>query len=326
MLPAEDDPNNLTADDKKLVFTYDYLNRRVRKLVYAWDPEEGEGGDWSSTAELDLRFIYHERLLLLELDGLDSNAKVRKHVWGPGTDGRLGGLNSLLGTRDIHSTTNYVCFNNGTGSVAQLLDRSDGSVDAKYVYDTRGDTVRNTGTYAADNALRYHAMYFDAEFDYAGTTCDGLYCSAHGNYYSPRLARSLTPVLNQPVRVAHGWAASLRDIDDGSGMGPAVSFGTSGSVSFPPGDVPGFPADDVVPPPPPHPTAMVAPPTPKCDRNDVESVESLQGPCREEVSLVQCTEMEDALAQSAQRQAGGAGTSRISGASSSAIRLGSGVA
>ncbi len=51
VLPAEDDPNNLTADDKKLVFTYDYLNRRVRKLVYAWDPEEGESGDWSATAE-----------------------------------------------------------------------------------------------------------------------------------------------------------------------------------------------------------------------------------------------------------------------------------
>ena len=66
VLLAEDDPNNLTldiavaaerqepsgdpatplppqcqgltADDKKLLFTYDYLNRRVRKLVYAWTP------------------------------------------------------------------------------------------------------------------------------------------------------------------------------------------------------------------------------------------------------------------------------------------------
>ena len=191
VLPAEDDPNNLTADYKKLVFTYDYLNRRVRKVVYAWDPEEGESGDWSSTAELDLRFIYHERLLLLELDGLDGNAKVRKHVWGPGSDGRLAGLNSLLGVRDMDSTTNYVCFNNGTGSVAQLLDRSDGSVDAKYVYDTRGDTVRNTGTYAADNPLRYQVMYFDAEFDYAGTSCDGLYCAADGDYYLPRLGRRM---------------------------------------------------------------------------------------------------------------------------------------
>ena len=198
VVPAEDDPNNLTADDKKLVFTYDYLNRRVRKVVYAWDPNEGESGDWSATAELDLRFIYHERLLLLELDGLDSNAKVRKHVWGPGSDGRLGGLNSLLAIRDVDSSTNYVCFNNGTGSVAQLLDRSDGSVDAKYVYDTRADTVRNTGTYAADNPLRFRAMYFDSEFDYADTTCDGLYCAVPGGFYSPRLHRRIVKNATAP--------------------------------------------------------------------------------------------------------------------------------
>jgi len=73
-----------------LAFTYNRLNRRVRKLVYAWAPNEGETANWSATAELDLPFIYHERLLLLELDALDSNAKVRKHVWGPGTDTPLG--------------------------------------------------------------------------------------------------------------------------------------------------------------------------------------------------------------------------------------------
>ena len=35
VVPAEDDPNNLTAHAMKLVFTYDYLNRRVRMVVYA---------------------------------------------------------------------------------------------------------------------------------------------------------------------------------------------------------------------------------------------------------------------------------------------------
>ena len=41
----------------------------------------------------------HAHPLLLELDGLDSNAEVRKHVWGPGSDGWLGGLNLLLAIR-----------------------------------------------------------------------------------------------------------------------------------------------------------------------------------------------------------------------------------
>ncbi len=244
--------------------------------MYAWDPEERESGDWSATAELDLRFIYHERLLLLELDGLDSNAKVRKYVWGPGSDGRLGGLNSLLGVRDIASTTNYVCFNNGSGSVAQLLDRSDGSVDAKYVYDTRGDTVRNTGTYAADNPLRYRAMYFDDEFDYADTSCDGLYCAADGTYYSPRLGREVAPAFDS-VRSA-----------------PLQIAGS-----------PGLPADDMAPPPPPQPAAMVIPPKPNCDSNDVDSVETLQGPCVE-TTLDRCDEVAADMANNMAKQAGGA--------------------
>ena len=188
VVPAEDDPNNLTAADKKLVFKYDYLNRRVEKLVYAWDPNQGDNGDWATTASLDRRFMYHDRLLLLELDGLDSNARVRKYAWGAGTDGQLGGENSLLAIRDVDADTNYICFNNGSGSVAQLLDRSDGSLDAAYVYDTRGDTVRESGSYAADNPLRYNSWYFDGELDYAGTSCDGLYFVPHLDYYIPCFA------------------------------------------------------------------------------------------------------------------------------------------
>ncbi|MFQ5806617.1 MAG: hypothetical protein ACE5I3_09220 [Phycisphaerae bacterium] len=70
----------MTSDVKKIEYGYDYLSRRVRKAVYAWDPN---AADWSLTAKLDLRFMHHERNLLLELDGLDSLAKARKYVWGP---------------------------------------------------------------------------------------------------------------------------------------------------------------------------------------------------------------------------------------------------
>ena len=176
------------SGDKKLVFKYDYLNRRVEKLVYAWDPNQGDNGDWATTASLDRRFMYHDRLLLLELDGLDSNARVRKYAWGAGTDGKLGGENSLLAIRDVDADTNYICFNNGSGSVAQLLDRSDGSLDAAYVYDTRGDTVRESGSYAADNPLRYKTWHCDDEFNYSGTDCDCIYSAFNQAYYSPRFA------------------------------------------------------------------------------------------------------------------------------------------
>jgi hypothetical protein len=175
--------SRVTADDKKYVHAYDYMGRRVRKAVYAWDPN---AADWSATAELDLRFMHHERKLLLELDGLDSLAKLRKYVWGPDPgsgrapyrpNGRDASLDRLLAVGDVSGSTDYVCFTNAGGSVVQLLDRSDGSIDAKYVY---------------DDPLRYHALYFDKELDYADTACDGLYCTPIGNYYSPRLGRAVT--------------------------------------------------------------------------------------------------------------------------------------
>jgi hypothetical protein len=99
-----------------------------------------------------------------------------------------------------------VCFTNAGGSVVQLLDRSDGSIDATYVYDVNGDTVSKSGTYADDNPLRYYAMYFDKELDYADTACDGLYCTPTGNYYSPRLGRAVT---RGGGRVPAGFAGNV---------------------------------------------------------------------------------------------------------------------
>ena len=126
------DPNELTDEDKKYVYTYDYLGRLVRTRVYAWDPNEAE---WPSTPEEDRRYIYHGRLRLLELD--DEKARVHKYIWGPGLGGGLGGPGSLLGIRDVETQTNYICFHDGGGSLCQLVDRSNGNVDAMYDYNGR---------------------------------------------------------------------------------------------------------------------------------------------------------------------------------------------
>jgi len=79
--------------------------------------------------------IYHEHLSLVELDGNDDNAVLVKYVWGPGTDGQLGGPGSLIALRDAGVPGNYVCFGDGGGNVEQVLDRSDGSIYANYGYD-----------------------------------------------------------------------------------------------------------------------------------------------------------------------------------------------
>ena len=72
--------------DKKLEFTYDCMGRRVRKKVYTYD-----GSEWDLTA--DLRFVYHNWLLLVEYEGAQ-NTKVRKYVWGLDLSSQRGGQTS----------------------------------------------------------------------------------------------------------------------------------------------------------------------------------------------------------------------------------------
>ncbi len=63
LTPQVDDPGN----DKKVRFEYDYMNRRVRKLVYTWD-----GSSWNdATPTEDWRFVYDGYNVVLVLDGRD---------------------------------------------------------------------------------------------------------------------------------------------------------------------------------------------------------------------------------------------------------------
>ncbi|NLX23500.1 MAG: RHS repeat protein, partial [Phycisphaerae bacterium] len=47
------------AGDKKVVFTYDYMSRRVQKRVFAWNATlNGGAGDWEANPEVYQRFVY----------------------------------------------------------------------------------------------------------------------------------------------------------------------------------------------------------------------------------------------------------------------------
>jgi hypothetical protein len=77
-------PGQDEEGDHRVDFVYDYMGRRVRKVV-----EEHNGSAW--VKELDRRFVYYNWLLLLELDGLNGNAIVRKYAWGLDLAGQSGG-------------------------------------------------------------------------------------------------------------------------------------------------------------------------------------------------------------------------------------------
>lgn len=142
----------------------------------------------------------------MELDGLNSNAVLRKYTWGLDLSGTLqgaGGVGGLLAVYDTAGTTStsddasYGYLYDTNGNVGQLVDFADGSLAAKYEYDPYGGPLLDaanasvSGPYAATNPFRFSTKYFDDEVDYADTANDGLYYYGY-RYYSARLGRWLS--------------------------------------------------------------------------------------------------------------------------------------
>ncbi|TWT45272.1 tRNA3(Ser)-specific nuclease WapA precursor [Phycisphaerae bacterium RAS1] len=204
--PAVED-EDLPDEALRSEYAYDYLNRRVMKRVYEWDEGEEE---WMLV--LDRRYVYDGWRVLLELDGLNSNAIIRKYTWGldlaglngsvgpvsnrSADDGRssAGGIGGLLAVYDTNGTTTgetpeaddlkYVYTYDANGNVGQLIDVAAGSaassIKAHYEYDPYGNVVASSGTYAETNTYRFSTKPWDDE--------TGLGYWGY-RYYDPRLGR-----------------------------------------------------------------------------------------------------------------------------------------
>jgi hypothetical protein len=157
--------------------TYDYQNRRVRKIVETYD-----GSSWSET--LDRKFVWYNWLLLVELDGEDDSV-VKKYTWGADLSGQngnvaasprggrlegAGGIGGLLATRDEAASVSYVHFYDGNGNVTQMIDRSDDSTAAHYEYDAYGNVTYSDGAYKDTNRFQFSTKWWDDEtgFGYWG--------------------------------------------------------------------------------------------------------------------------------------------------------------
>ncbi len=124
-------PSFPQAGDQKVEFSYDYRNRRIAKLVYDWDTQTS---DWSATATLHTKYVYDGRRLLLELDGLNSDAIVRQYTWDldlSGSRGSAGGIGGLLAVHQEEigggagagglDAGDYVYTHDANGNVAQAI-------------------------------------------------------------------------------------------------------------------------------------------------------------------------------------------------------------
>lgn len=142
---------------EKLLFGYDYQGRRISKVVSNYS-----GSAW--TAVSNLKFVYDGWNLIAESNS--TNGLVRSYTWGldlSGSEQGAGGIGGLLLVSNQGSTaTNSFVSYDGNGNVTALVDANSGRVSAQYEYGPFGETLRATGT-AAANLFQSSTKYTDPE-------------------------------------------------------------------------------------------------------------------------------------------------------------------
>ena len=149
----------LAGSSKRAEYVYDYLSRRVERKVYTWmvmPPQwvlsEHRRFVWGGTGGSSASGW----LLLMELNGLQSNGVVRQYTWGLDLAGQngstgvspaalegAGDIGGLLAVHTVSGSTNYVYFYDANGNVGQVIDPGAGiasaSIKVKYEYDPYGN-------------------------------------------------------------------------------------------------------------------------------------------------------------------------------------------
>jgi RHS repeat-associated protein len=176
------DTDSPSGAREKLVFTYDWMGRRIRKQFYTYS------SGW--VLQSDTIFLYDQWNLICEFDASSSQpgTLVRSYIWGTDLSGSmqsLGGVGGLLKVTDapLGSTThNFVAYD-GNGNVAALIDGGTGAMNARYEYGPFAEPLRTVGTMAKKTPLRFSTKYTDNE--------SGLVYYGY-RYYNPSTGRWLS--------------------------------------------------------------------------------------------------------------------------------------
>jgi len=144
---------------QRLEFAYDYMGRRIQKVVKAWNTT-------TSTYQVssDTRFLYDGWNLIAEFNGLASNAVVRTYVWGTDLSGSLqgaGGVGGLLAVNTASAT--YFPTFDGNGNVTGLVNAADGSLAAEFEFDPFGNVIKAVGAAANAQPFGFSTKYTDTE-------------------------------------------------------------------------------------------------------------------------------------------------------------------
>lgn len=166
--------------NRAMQFQYDYLGRRVQKLVYDGNTNQ---------LLLGRRFLYDGWNLIAEYSISSPSSSTltltRSYTWGldiARTFSDAGGVGALLEIADCGSKKTYFPTYDGNGNVAAILNADTGALAAAYEYSPFGELLRSDAPdpTMADQPFRFSTKYYDQE--------TRLLYYGH-RYYDPRNGR-----------------------------------------------------------------------------------------------------------------------------------------
>jgi RHS repeat-associated protein len=128
--------------------------RWAERVVYTWS-----GSTYA--AQSTNRFIWDGNVLLAVLD--HTNGLVTSFLRGSdlsGTSQGAGGAGGVIATTITGSGTHFAAVD-GNGHVAGLVSAADGKLSAIYEYAPFGETIRETGSAAKQNPMRFSTQFAD---------------------------------------------------------------------------------------------------------------------------------------------------------------------
>jgi RHS repeat-associated protein len=161
----------------QLAFTYDYMGRRIQKLVST--------NNGTYVGEYTNKYAYDawNCLAILNPSLILSNT----FLWGSDLSGSLQGAGGVGGLIKVAyygaTTTNCFVAYDGNGNVSALVNAANGVTVANYDYGPFGELIRLSGPMAKLNPLRFSTKYDDDETDF-------LYYGYR--YYNPSTGRWLS--------------------------------------------------------------------------------------------------------------------------------------
>ena len=145
----------------QLAFTYDYMGRRIQKLV-------STNNGTTYVGEYTNKYAYDAWNCLAILN--PSLVLSNSFLWGSDLSGSLQGAGGVGGLIKVSyygpATTNCFVAYDGNGNVSALINASNGVTVANYDYGAFGEVIRMSGPMAKLNPFRFSTKYDDDETDF----------------------------------------------------------------------------------------------------------------------------------------------------------------